>query len=66
MEDSPTDTPELWMPERNEENTFERTLTDAPPMKKHPETVSELSIVQQRKNLFKDLVKGGNETQTLS
>jgi hypothetical protein len=28
--------------------------------------VSELAIVQQRKNLFRDLVKGGNQTQTLS
>ena len=28
--------------------------------------MSELSIVEQRKNLFKDVVKGGNETQTLS
>ncbi len=45
---------------------FERGLTDVIPTQKHPETVSELSIVQQRKKLFKDVVKGGNETQTLS
>ena len=67
MEDSPTDSPDLWMSERNEVDTmFERVLRDAIPSKKHPESVSELSIVQQRKKLFKDLVKGGNETQTLS
>jgi hypothetical protein len=67
MEDSPTDSPDLWMPERNEEDTmFERALNDSIPTKKHPQTVSELSIGQQRKNLFKDLVKGGNETLTLS
>ena len=67
MEDSPTDSPDLWMPERNEEDTmFERSLRDVIPTKKHPESVSELSIVQQRKKLFKDLVKGCNETLTLS
>jgi hypothetical protein len=67
MEDSPTDSPDLWLPERNETDTmFERVLRDAIPCKKHPQAVSELSIVQQRKNLFKDLVKGGNETLTLS
>ena len=50
MEDSPTDSPDLWMPERNEADTmFERELRDVIPSKKHPETVSELSIVQQRK-----------------
>jgi hypothetical protein len=37
MEDSPTDTPELWMPERNEEATkFERATADVIPTKKHP------------------------------
>jgi hypothetical protein len=67
MEDSTTDSPDLWMPERNEEDTmFERALRDVIPTKKHPEAVSELSIVQQRKKLFKDLAKGGNETLTLS
>ena len=46
MEDSPTDSPDLKIPERNEEDTmFERSLTDPIPTKKHPETVSELSIV---------------------
>jgi hypothetical protein len=50
MEDSPTDSPDLWMPERNDDDTiFERALTDAIPTKKHPQAVSELSIVQQRK-----------------
>ncbi len=58
MEDSPTDTPDLWMTERNEEDTmFERTSADTIPTKKHPETVLELSIVQERKNLFQDLVR---------
>ena len=67
MEKSPTDSPDLWMPERNDDDTmFERALTDGIPTKKHPQVVSELSIVEQRKKLFKDVVKGGNETQTLS
>ena len=36
-EDSPTDTPDLWMPERNEEDTkFVRSSTDSIPTKKHP------------------------------
>jgi hypothetical protein len=36
MEDSPTDTPGLWMPERNEDDTkFVRTFGDAIPTKKH-------------------------------
>ena len=40
------------MPERNEEDTmFERTSAVAIPTKKHPQTVSELSIVQQSKYL---------------
>jgi hypothetical protein len=67
MEDSPTDSPDLWMPERNEADTmFERALRDVIPSKEQPQTVSELSIVQQRKKIFKDIVKGGNETLTLS
>ena len=46
MEDSPTDSPDLWMPERNEEDTmFERALRDVIPTKRNPEAVSELSIV---------------------
>ena len=67
MEDSPTDTPELWIPDRDEEEKkFVRSTGDDIPTKKHPQVVSELSIVEQRKKLFKDVVKGGNETQTLS
>ena len=55
-----------WMPERNEEDTkFVRASTDDIPTKKHPQSVSELSIVQQWENLFKELVKGGLDTQTL-
>ena len=58
MESSPTDSTDLWLPERNEEHTmFERALRDVIPCKKHPQLVSELSIVQQRKKIFKDLVK---------
>ena len=56
------------MPERNEKDTkFVRALTDAIPTKKHPQSVSEQSIlVQQWENLFEELVKGGMDTQTLS
>jgi hypothetical protein len=40
IQDSQTDSPELWIPERNEENTkFERALADAPPTKKHSRSV---------------------------
>jgi hypothetical protein len=43
MEDSPTDTPELWMPERNEDDTkFVRDFGDSIPTKKHAQTASEL------------------------
>ena len=36
-EDSPTDTPDLWISERNEEDTkFVRASMDAIPTKKHP------------------------------
>jgi hypothetical protein len=35
VEDSPTDTPELWMPERNEDDTkFVRAFGDVIPTKK--------------------------------
>ena len=45
------------MSQRNGDDTmFERGLTDVIPTQKHPETVSELSIVQQRKKLFKDWI----------
>jgi hypothetical protein len=55
------------MPERNEEDTkFVRPSTDDIPTKTHPQSVSELSIVQQRKKLFKELVKGDLDTQTVS
>ena len=47
MEDSPTDSPDLWIPERNEEDTmFERASRNVIPTKKHPQEVSELAIVQ--------------------
>jgi hypothetical protein len=55
-EDSVTDTPDLWMTERNEEDTkFVRPSTDAIPTKKYPQSESELSIVQHRKKLFKEI-----------
>ena len=45
-EDSVADTPDLWMPDRNEEDTkFVRPSTDAIPTKNHPQPASELSIV---------------------
>ena len=67
MEDSPTDTAELWMPDRNDEDTkFVRVKGDVIPTKKYPQTVSQLSIVQDRKQIFKDMVRGGMETQTSS
>ena len=67
MQDSPTDIPELWMPDRNNEDTkFVRGKGDAIPTKKCPQTASEVSIVQDRKQLFKDMVRGGMETQTSS
>jgi hypothetical protein len=67
MEDSPTDTPELWMPDRDEQDQkFVRSRGETIPTKKHPQTVSQLSIVQERKKIFKDLLRGGMETQTSS
>ena len=43
MEDSPTDTPDLWMPDRNDEDTkFVRAKRDAIPTKKYPQAASEL------------------------
>ena len=67
MGDSPPDTPELWMPDRNDEDTnFVRGKRDAIPTKKYPQSASEVSIVQERKKLFKDMVRGGMETQTSS
>jgi hypothetical protein len=42
MEDSPTDTPELWIPERYEEDTkFERASADVIPTKRHPQSLSQ-------------------------
>ena len=44
MEDSPTDTPEVWMPERNEDDTkFVRVFGDVIPTKNRAESSSELS-----------------------
>jgi hypothetical protein len=66
MEDSPPDTPELWMPDRNDDDTnFVRGNRDAIPTKKYSQAASEV-IVQERKKLFKDMVRGGMETQTSS
>jgi len=67
MEDSATDIPELWIPDRNDEDTkFVRGQGHAIPTKKCPQVASEVSIVQERKKLFKNMVKGGMETQTSS
>ncbi len=67
MEDSPPDTPELWMPDKNDDTAnFVRGKRDDIPTKKYPQTASEVSIVQERKKLFKDMVRGGMETQTSS
>jgi hypothetical protein len=44
MEDSPTDTPELWMAERNEDDTkFVRVFGDTIPTKNRAQAESELS-----------------------
>jgi hypothetical protein len=67
MEDSPTDTAELWIPDRNDEDTkFVRAKGDAIPTKKYPQAASEVSMVQERKKFFKDMLRGGMETQTSS
>jgi hypothetical protein len=64
MEDSPADTPEFWMSDRDEEDKkFVRGKGDAIPTKKRPQTESQLPIVQERKQFFKDLVRGGMDTQ---
>ena len=68
MTRTPRRIPHIYGCQRNEEDTkFVRTLVDAIPTKKHPQPVSEQSlIVQHRKKIFKELVKGGMDTQTLS
>jgi hypothetical protein len=44
MEDSPTDTSELWMPDRNDEDTkFVRAKGDAIPTKKYPQAQDMIS-----------------------
>jgi hypothetical protein len=56
MKDAPTDTSGLWMPEKNEDDTkFVRDFGDDIPTKKCAQAESEL-IVQERKQIFKDLV----------
>jgi hypothetical protein len=55
------------MTDRNDEDTkFVRVKGDDIPTKKYPQTASEVSIVQERKKLFKDMVRGGMETHTSS
>ena len=45
MGDSPPDTPELWMPDRNDEDTnFVRGKRDAIPTKKYPQVASEVTV----------------------
>ena len=54
-------------PDRNDEDTkFVRGQGHAIPTKKCPQAASEVSIVQDRKKIFKNMVKGGMETQTSS
>ena len=45
MEDSPPDTPEFWIPDRNDDDAnFVRGKRDSIPTKKYPEVVSEVTI----------------------
>ena len=53
FEDSPTDTPDLRMSERNEDDTmFQRVLVDPIPTKKHPQSVSGQLINQSVEKVF--------------
>jgi hypothetical protein len=53
MEDSPTDTPEFWMSDRDEEDKkFVRGKGDAIPTKKRPQTESQLSICSREETVF--------------
>ena len=61
MEDSRTDSQDIWKPERNEGDTmFERGLGDVIPTRSTRRQCRNFRL--QRKKVFKDLVKGGNET----
>jgi hypothetical protein len=61
MEDSLTDSQDIWNPERNEADTmFERALGDDIPTRNTRRQCRNFRL--QRKKFFKDLVKGGNET----
>jgi hypothetical protein len=70
MEDSPTDTTELWMPDRNDEDTkFVRAKGDAIPTKKYPQVASEVCDCSGEEKAFQRYaqgVRGGMETQTSS
>ena len=68
MEDSPTDTAEIWMTDRNDEDTkFVRAKGDDIPTKKYPQAASEVSMVQERKKFFEGYAQGGyGDTDFLS
>jgi hypothetical protein len=48
MEDSPTDTPDLWIPQRNEEDTMFASA-DVIPTKKHPQPVGTVDCTTEEK-----------------
>jgi hypothetical protein len=58
-EDSPTDTPVVWMSERNDQDTkFVRAFEDDIPTQNHPQTASKpwLSIVQERNIIVQERI----------
>ena len=71
-EDSPTNTPDVWMTERNEKDTkFVRVLTDAIPNKKHQWRQCRNSRLFKRGKIFQRTGEGwyghtGCDWQTLS
>ncbi len=53
MEASPTDSADLWLPKRNEEDTmFVRALKDAIPTKKRPQSVVRNLTASNRKCIY--------------
>jgi hypothetical protein len=52
-EDSPTDAPDLWMPERNEKDTvFVRATADAIPTQKHPNIYFSLRTLREKRKKY--------------
>ncbi len=67
MEDSPTDTAELWMPDRNDEDTkFVRAKGDAIPTKKYPQAVSKCHCSGEEKSFQRYTQGGYGDTDFLS